>query len=126
MNRTKKRDVLTSKQVDALIGWCFNLITTYHIDYFRGDALLYAMQAISKRTLGNIDRAKVGIHRALYYRFEANTKDYDNLLKELQKIEKEVPLDVKAKTAIKRILGGDWVEAIKALNNLDVKRNEQN
>ena len=121
-----KKEVLTSRQVDALISWCFTIIATYHIDYFRGDTLLYAMQAISKRTLSNIERAKVGLHRALHYRFEANTKDYDELLKELQKIEKEVPLDVKAKTAIKRIFGGDWVEAMKALDKLRNKRNEQN
>lgn len=126
MTTKGKKGVLTSKQTDALMSWCFTIITTYNIDYFRGDTLLFAMQAISKRTLSNIDRAKIGIHRAMYYRFEANTKDYEELLKELQKIAKEVPLDVKAKTAIKCVFGGNWVEAIKALNNLNVKRNEQN
>lgn len=56
--------------------------------------------------------------------FEADTKDYTELLKELKQIAKEVPLSDEAQSAITQIFGGDWAEASKAI--IKLKRNEQN
>ena len=51
-------------------------------------------------------------------RFEPDTKDYLELLKELKQIAKEVPLSDEAQSAITHIFGGDWEEAIQAIDKL--------
>lgn len=55
--------------------------------------------------------------------FEADTKDYTELLKGLREIAKEVPLSDEAQTAITHIFGGDWEEASKSTLKLKGERN---
>ena len=122
MTKTKtktKTKTMTFQQINLLKSWCMKLIVTYHIDFFRGSTLVYTMQAIYHRTVANIEQAKGDIRVAEYYEFKADTKDYDDLLKELRQIAKEVPLDNKALTVIKRIFSGDWKGSIEALHNLN-------
>lgn len=112
---------MTPRQRDALASWFSKMIATYNIDFFRGSSLFRSMEAIYNRNLISINYAKGDLHVAIYHGFEADTKDYDDLLKELRQIAKEVPLDNKALTVIKRIFSGDWWGAINALNELDSK-----
>lgn len=58
--------------------------------------------------------------------FEADSKDYPELLKELKQITKEVPLSDTAHLAIACVFGGEWEEAIEAIDKLKTERNEQN
>ena len=58
--------------------------------------------------------------------FEPDQKDYTELLKELREVAKEVPLSDTAQSAITYVFGGEWEEAIEALEKLKTERNEQN
>ena len=55
--------------------------------------------------------------------FEADTKDYTELLRELREIAKEVPLSDTAQSVITYIFGGEWGEAEEAINKLRKERN---
>lgn len=50
--------------------------------------------------------------------FEADTKYYTELLRELREIAKEVPLSDTAQSAITYIFGGEWKEAEEAIDGL--------
>ena len=58
--------------------------------------------------------------------FAPDQKDYTELLRELREIAKQVPLSDTAQSAITFVFGGEWEEAIEALNKLKSERNEQN
>ena len=58
--------------------------------------------------------------------FESDTKGYTELIKELRQIAKEVPLSDTAQSAITYVFGGEWEEAIKALDRLKSERYKQN
>jgi hypothetical protein len=51
-------------------------------------------------------------------RFEPDTKNYLELLRELREVAKEVPLSDTAQSAITHIFGGEWGDAIEALDKL--------
>lgn len=51
---------------------------------------------------------------------------YSELLRELRGIAKEVPISDTAQSAITYVFGGEWGEAIEALDKLKTERNEQN
>ena len=57
--------------------------------------------------------------------FDADTKGYTELLRELRQIAKEVPLSDEAQSAITYVFGGEWEEAIEFLDKLKSERNEQ-
>ena len=117
---------MTQKQKEVLMAWCNNLIATYRIDFFRGVLLArvvkYLCDGGSHLLIRNIymcqDAKRLG--------FEADTKGYTELLKELRQIAKEVPLSDTAQSAITYVFGGEWAETIEALDKLRSERNEQN
>ena len=55
--------------------------------------------------------------------FDPDQKDYTELLKELREVAKEVPLSDTAQSAITYVFGGEWEEAIEALDKLRGERN---
>ena len=119
---------MPKEQKEVLKNWYLNILVTYRIDLFRGSAF----SAIVKRiALGDpveehIDRAKKVCHVADHLGFEPDRKDYTELLRELRKIAKEVPLSSTAQIAIGYVFGGEWEEAEEALDKLRSERNEQN
>lgn len=119
---------MPKEQKEVLKNWYLNILVTYRIDLFR----VSAFSAIVKRiALGDpveehIDRAKKVCHVADRLGFEPDRKDYTELLRELRKIAKEVPLSSTAQIAIGYVFGGEWGEAIEALDKLKTERNEQN
>lgn len=58
--------------------------------------------------------------------FVPEQKGYTELLRELREIAKEVPLSDTAQSAITFVFGGEWEEAIEALDKLKSERDEQN
>lgn len=117
---------MTKEQKEVLIAWCKNLLVTYRIDYFRGRAVWAIVTAIWCRSRWNLYVATSYCQDAKNLGFNANTKDYTELLKELRQIAKEVPLSDNAQSAIACAFGGDWKEAIDAIEELRSERNEQN
>lgn len=119
---------MPKEQKEVLKNWYLNILVTYRIDLFRGSAF----SAIVKRiALGDpveehIDRAKKVCHVADRLGFEPDRKDYTELLREIRKIAKEVPLSSTAQIAIGYVFGGEWEEAEEALDKLRSERNEQN
>lgn len=68
----------------------------------------------------------MSLHDAKCLGFVPDPKDYTELLRELREIAKEVPLSDTAQSAITYVFGGEWEEAIEALDKLKSERNEQN
>ena len=58
--------------------------------------------------------------------FESDPKNYSELLRELREIAKEVPLSDTAQSAITFVFGGEWEEAIEALDKLKSECNQRN
>ena len=117
---------MTNEQKERLRAWCYNLLVTYRIDFFRG---LVLSDTVNFFITGDPDRIEIAreiCHGADRLKFEADTKDYAELLKELKQITKEVPLSDTAHLAIACVFGGEWEEAIEALDKLKSERNEQN
>ena len=117
---------MTSEQKERLIAWCLNLLVTYRIDFFRGFALSYTVNFLNS---GNPDRMEIAIEScrvADNHGFAPEHKDYTELLRELREVAKEVPLSDTAQSAIVYIFGGEWQEAMEALDKLKSERNEQN
>ena len=117
---------MTQKQKEVLTAWCKNLLATYRIDYFRGRAVWAIVTAICRKSRWNFCVAIHYCQDAEDLSFSANTKDYTELLKELKQIAGEVSLSDNAQSAITHVFGGDWKEAIQALDKLRSERNEQN
>nr|DAN21181.1 MAG TPA_asm: Platinum sensitivity protein 3, Chromosome, REPLICATION, DNA BINDING PROTEIN.3A [Bacteriophage sp.] len=117
---------MTKEPKEKLTAWCLNLLVAYRIDFFRG---LVLSDTVNFFITGDPDRIETAIEscRATSdLKFEADTKNYTELLRELREISKEVPLSDTAQSAITYVFGGEWGEAIEALDKLKSERNEQN
>ena len=117
---------MTQEQKERLRAWCDNLLVTYRIDYFRG---LVLSDMVNFLNTGDPDRIETAIESCRVVsdiNFEADTKDYTELLRELRQIAKEVPLSDEAQEAITHVFGGDWKEAIETLDRIIIKRSQQN
>ena len=117
---------MTKEPKEKLTAWCLNLLVAYRIDFFRGLALSYTVNFLNS---GDPDRIEIAIEScrvADNHGFEPDQKDYTELLRELRQIAKEVPLSDTAHLAIACVFGGEWEEAIEALDKLKSERNEQN
>lgn len=115
---------MTKEQKEVLTAWYKNLLVTYRIDFFRGVVLVRVVTYLCDGGSHRLMRAIGTCQVAERLGFEADTKDYTELLKELKQIAKEVPLSDEAQSAITQIFGGDWAEASKAI--IKLKRNGQN
>ena len=114
---------MTQEQKERLIAWCLNLLVTYRIDFFRGCAI---SDVVTFVTTGDPDRIEIAMeicHGADRLKFEADAKDYTELLRELREIANEVPLSDTAQSAITHVFGGEWNEAMEALDKLKSERN---
>lgn len=116
---------MTQEQKEVLTRWYLNILVTYHIDFFRGSVFSDIVEII---VLGDqvekyIDRAKKICHGADRLGFGPDQKDYTELLRELSQIETEVPLSDTAQSAITYVFGGDWGEALEALDKLKSEQN---
>ena len=119
---------MTKEQKEVLTSWYLNILVTYHIDFFRGSVFSDIVEII---VLGDqvekyIDRAKKICHGADRLGVEPAMAHYSELLRELRQIAKQVPLSDTAQSVITYVFGGEWGEAIEALDKLKSERNEQN
>lgn len=109
---------MLQEQKERLRAWCDNLLVTYRIDFFRGNAINRMVYYAQYRSKGNAGAAWCACHDAKYLGFEPDLKDYTELLRELREIAKEVPLSDTAQSAITYIFGGEWKEAEEAIDGL--------
>lgn len=117
---------MTKEQKEVLRAWCDNLLVTYRIDFFRGVLLTRVVKYLCAGGSHILMRNIYLCQEAGRLGFEADTKCYTELLKELREIAKEVPLSDNAHLAIACVFGAEWEEAIEALEKLKTERNEQN
>lgn len=117
---------MTQRQKERLTAWCLNLLVTYRIDFFRGLVLSDTVNFFNTEDPDRIEVAIESCRGADSLGFVPDQKDYTELLRELREIAKEVPLSDTAQTAITHVFGGEWQEAIEALDKLKSERNEQN
>lgn len=117
---------MTKEQKEILTAWCDNLLVTFRIDYFRGVLLTRVVKYLCAGGSHILMRNIHLCQEAERIDFEADTKYYTELLKELREIAKQVPLSDEAQSAITHIFGGDWEEASKSIMKLKSERNEQN
>lgn len=117
---------MTQKQKEILRSWSLNLLSTYRIDFFRGNAIQRIVEYAQYRSLGNCGAVWLACREAKTIGFEPDRKYYTELLRELREIVKEVPLSDTEQIAIGYIFGGEWEEAEEALDKLRSERNEQN
>lgn len=119
---------MTQKQKEVLTSWYLNILVTYRIDFFRGSVFsdIVDLIVLGDQVEKYIDRAEKICHGADRLKFEPNQKYYTELLRELRDIAKEVPLSDTAQSAITFVFGGEWGEAIEALEKLKTERNEHN
>ena len=109
---------MTQEQKEKLTAWCLNLFVTYRIDFFRG---LVLSDTVNFLTTGDPDRIETAIESCRATSdlcFVPEQKGYTELLKELREVEKEVPLSDTAQSAITYVFGGEWEEAMEALDKL--------
>lgn len=109
---------MTQEQREHLTAWCINLLVTYRIDSFRGLVLSDTVNFFTTGDPDRIETAIEGCREAYNLCFEPDQKDYTELLRELRGIVKEVPLSDTAQSAITYVFGGEWEEAIEALDKL--------
>ena len=114
---------MTQKQKEVLRAWCDNLLVTYRIDFFRGNAIKRIVDYAQYRSRGNAGAVWWACREAKTLGFAPDTKDYTELLRELREIAKEVPLSDTAQSVITYVFGGEWEEAIEALDKLKSERN---
>ena len=117
---------MNREQKERLTAWCLNLLVTYRIDFFRGLVLSDTVNFFNTEDPDRIEVAIEICRGADSLGFVPDQKDYTELLRELREIAKEVPLSDTAQTAITHVFGGEWQEAIEALDKLKSERNEQN
>lgn len=117
---------MTKEQKEILTAWCNNLLVTYRIDFFRGNAIQRIVEYAQYRSRGNAGAVWRACREAKYLGFEPDQKDYTELLRELREVAKEVPISDTAQSAITFVFGGEWGEAIEALYKLRSERNEHN
>lgn len=114
---------MTQEQKERLRAWCDNLLVTYRIDFFRGVLLTRVVKYLCAGGSHILMRNIYLCQEAERLGFEADTKDYTELLRELREIAKEVPLSDTAQSAITYVFGGEWEEAIEALDKLENESN---
>ena len=117
---------MTKGQKDRLRSWCDNLLVTYRIDFFRGLVLSDTVNFLNTGDPDRIETAIESCRATSDLGFESDPKNYSELLRELREVAKEVPLSDTAQSAITYVFGGEWEEAIEALDKLRSERNEQN
>jgi hypothetical protein len=117
---------MTKEQKEVLMGWCNNLLVTYRMDYFRGRALWAIVTAVEYGSYWNFSMAIHYCNEAEQLGFNADTKGYTELLKELRQIAKEVPLSDAAQDAIEGVFAGCWESVIYGIDKLRSECNEQN
>ena len=117
---------MTKEQKEILTAWCNNLLVTYRIDFFRGNAIQRIVEYAQYRSRGNAGAVWRACREAKYLGFEPDQKDYTELLKELRQIAKEVPLSDAAQIVITYIFGGEWEEAEEAIDKLRSECNQRN
>lgn len=116
---------MNREQKEKLTSWCLNLFVTYRIDYFRGLVLSDVVNFLNSGDPDRIETAIESCRATSDLGFESDPKNYSELLRELREVAKEVPLSDTAQSAITHVFGGDWEEAIEALDKLKSERNEQ-
>ena len=116
---------MTKEQKEMLRAWCDNLLVTYRIDFFRGVLLARVVKYLCAGGSHILVRNIYLCREAERLGFDADTKGYTELLRELRQIAKEVPLSDEAQSAITYVFGGEWEEAIEFLDKLKSERNEQ-
>ena len=114
---------MTQEKKEVLTAWCSNMIATYRIDFFRGVLLTRVVKYLCAGGSHILMRNIYLCQEAERLGFEADTKYYTELLKELREIAKEVPLSDTEQSAITYIFGGEWEEAIHAIFKLKRERN---
>lgn len=114
---------MNQEQREKLTAWCLNLLVTYRIDYFRGLVLSDTVNFLNTGDPDRIETAIESCRATSDLKFEADTKNYTELLRELQEIAKEVPLSDTAQSAITHVFGGEWQDAMEALDKLRSERN---
>ena len=114
---------MTQEQKEKLTAWCLNLLVTFRIDYFRGVLLTRVVKYLCAGGSHILMRNIYLCREAGRLGFESDTKGYTELIKELRQIAKEVPLSDTAQSAITYVFGGEWEEAIEALDKLKSERN---
>lgn len=117
---------MTIEQKERLRAWRDNLLVTYRIDFFRGNAIKSIVEYAQHRSPGNAWAVRMACREAKYLGFEPDQKDYTELLRELREIAKEVPLSDTEQSAITYVFGGEWEETIEAFSELKDERNEHN
>lgn len=114
---------MTQQQKERLTAWWLNLLATYRIDFFRGFVISNVVNFLSTGDPDRIEEAIESCRVVSDLNFAPDQKDYTELLRELRMIAKEVPLSDTAQSAITFVFGGDWGEAIEALDELKSERN---
>lgn len=109
---------MNKEQKERLTAWFNNLLVTYRIDSFRGLVLSDTVNFFTTGGPDRIETAIEGLRVADNHDFEPDPKDYTELLRELREVAKEVPLSDTAQSAITFVFGGEWEEAIEALDKL--------
>ena len=117
---------MTQEQKERLRAWCYNLLVTYRIDFFRGNAIQRMVEYAQYRSRGNAGAVWRACREAKFLGFEPDQKDYTELLRELREIAKEVPLSDTEQSVITYVFGGEWNEAEEVVDKLKSERNEQN
>lgn len=117
---------MTKEQKERLRSWCDNLLVTYRMDYFRGRAVWAIVTAAEYGSDWNFSVALQYCQEAEQLGFNADTKDYTELLKELRQIANEVPLSDAAQDAIKGVFVGCWDAAIYGIDRLKSERYKHN
>jgi hypothetical protein len=117
---------MTQKQKEVLRAWCDNLLSTYRIDFFRGNAIQRIVEYAQYRSLGKSGAIWVACREAKTIGFEPDPKDYTELLKELRLIAKEVPLSDAVQSVFTYVFGGEWKEAEEAIDKLSSECNQRN
>lgn len=113
---------MTKEQKEVLTAWCNNLLVTYRMDYFRGRAVWAIVTAAEYGSDWNFSVALQYCQEAEQLGFNADTKDYTELLKELREIAKKVPLSAAAQDAIESVFVGCWEAAIYRIDRLKSER----
>ena len=109
---------MIQRQKEVLRAWCYNLLATYHIDFFRGNAIQRIVEYAQYKSLGKAGAIWWACREAKNLGFAPDTKDYTELLRELREIAKEVPLSDATQIVITYVFGGEWKEAEEAIDKL--------
>nr|DAU32908.1 MAG TPA: hypothetical protein [Bacteriophage sp.] len=111
---------MTEEQYDILKEWFMNLIVEYRLDYFRGNAFSNALHAFARKSPWTHEEALHYCQEAESRNVRIRTNDYDELVKELYEIAKEVPLNNTIISAVTYIFRGEWKDAISYIKEIEV------